>query len=285
MRNKIRNYLDLIRFFSPTGTLLLFYPVVITFLWVDPGFSNLSLLGLFFLGTFLMRSSGCVINDLCDYRFDKHVFRTKNRPLASGAVSKFEAIILLFVLLICALSILLQLNYLSILFGLSLIIPISIYPLTKRFFKYPQLFLGATFNLGVFLMWFALEREISVIPFILYMSFVFWTIGYDTIYAHQDIADDMSLNLNSTAINFGNFNPIIIWLCYFVFIVLLLVAGILKGYGFVYFVLLNFVAIYVFGRLSFLDLEDRDDCLRFFKFNNVIGVAITLLHILSNIIN
>ena len=184
------------------------------------------------------------------------------------------------VLLSCALLILLQLNNKAIIFGLSLIIPISIYPLTKRFFKYPQLFLGATFNLGVFLMWLALGQDISIIPFILYLAFVFWTIGYDTVYAHQDIEDDMALGLRSTAISFGEYNLRIIMFCYILFIVLLLISGILKGYGFIYFALLNLLGIYILGRLSFLDLANKADCLRFFKFNNMIGIILVILFLM-----
>jgi len=284
MYNRLKSYLDLIRFFNPTGTLLLLYPVVITFLWLESGVDNLRLLILFAFGTFLMRSGGCIVNDLCDVKFDKKVFRTKNRPLASGAVSKIEAIILLFVMLLLALWILLQLNNTAILFGFSLIIPIAIYPLTKRFFKYPQLFLGATFNLGVFLLWLALSRDISVVAFMLYVAFVLWTIGYDTVYAYQDIEDDKVLGLHSTAISFGRHGRMMIMLCYALFFILLLVVGIMKGYGFIYFVLLNLFTIYVIARISFLDLEDRDECSRFFKFNNIIGVMLVILYLLNNLI-
>ena len=122
-----------------------------------------------------MRSAGCVINDLCDYKYDRKVARTKNRPLANGDVHKFEAIIILFIFLIFALFILLQFNYKTIIFGFTLIIPIIIYPLTKRFFKYPQIFLGAVFNLGVFLLLFALEQEFNLIILMLYIDFLSWT--------------------------------------------------------------------------------------------------------------
>ena len=232
MIQKCKNYLSLIRFFNPTGTFLLLYPIIITFLFIDPNFTHFNIFILFLLGAFLMRSAGCIINDLCDYKYDKRVLRTKNRPLASGAVNKIEALFLLVILLLMSLAILLQFNPKTILFGFVIIIPVVIYPLTKRFFKYPQIFLGGVFNLGVFLLYFALNKDLNIIPFILYIAFLSWTVAYDTIYAYQDINDDIILGLNSTAINWGNNSRIIVSILYIVFLLLLLLVGILNGYGF-----------------------------------------------------
>ena len=282
---RLKNYLNLIRFFHPIGTLLLLHPVLISFIWLDfLSYLDFKTVILFIVGTFLMRSAGCVINDLCDYKFDKKVMRTKNRPLASGMISKIEAFVVLFFLLGIALLILLQFNYKAVLCGLFLIIPIILYPFTKRFFRYPQIFLGMVFNAGIFLVWLALEEKITTITVLLYVACVFWTIGYDTIYAHQDIDDDIVLGLNSTAISFGDYNGRAMMFCYMMFFVLLLIAGILKGYGFIYFILLNALAVYSFMKLLMLNLENKNSCAKFFKFNNIIGLSLVIISIVSEII-
>ena len=281
MIQKCKNYLSLIRFFNPTGTFLLLYPIIITFLFIDPNFTHFNIFILFLLGAFLMRSAGCIINDLCDYKYDKRVLRTKNRPLASGAVNKIEALFLLVILLLMSLAILLQFNPKTILFGFVIIIPVVIYPLTKRFFKYPQIFLGGVFNLGVFLLYFALNKDLNIIPFILYIAFLSWTVAYDTIYAYQDINDDIILGLNSTAINWGNNSRIIVSILYIVFLLLLLLVGILNGYGFFFYILLNIITLIVLAKISFLNLDDDNECKRFFQFNNIIGLSIILAILLS----
>ena len=276
MIQKCINYLSLIRFFNPTGTFLLLYPIIITFLFVDPNLTYLNILYLFILGAFLMRSAGCIVNDLCDYKYDKKVIRTKNRPLATGAVSKIEALLLLLFLLLLSLVILFQFNKKTILFGIILIIPIVIYPLTKRFFKYPQIFLGGVFNLGIFLLWFALNQELNIMPFILYGSFLSWTIAYDTIYAYQDIDDDIILGLNSTAVHWRNNGRIMVSILYIVFLLLLLVVGILNGSGFFFYISLNMITLIILAKISSLNLFNHSECKKFFQFNNVIGLLIIL---------
>ena len=281
IKEKLFNYFNLIRFFNPTGSLLLSYPLIISFLLLERDFSNIKTLILFIIGAFLMRSAGCIINDLCDYKFDRQVWRTKNRPIASGKVSKFSAIILLVIILLLALLILIEFNRATIILGLSFIIPVIIYPLTKRFFPYPQLFLGITFNLGVFLLTLALYYEINILTIILYISFLSWTIAYDTIYAHQDIEDDQALGLYSSAITFGKYNALIIILLYAIFMLGMLSAGILQGYhALSYFISLNIIALYIFARLSILDLKNHIECANFFKFNNIIGILLIIINII-----
>jgi 4-hydroxybenzoate polyprenyltransferase len=274
---KITKYLSLIRFFYPTGTFLLLYPLIISFAVVAINLAQYKILGLFMVGAFLMRSAGCVINDLCDYKYDSKVARTQNRPLANGDISKVEAIVILFILLTFALFILLQFNDKTIIFGSTLIIPIMIYPLTKRFFKYPQIFLGAVFNLGVFLLWFALEQEFNLTILMLYIAFLSWTIGYDTIYAYQDIEDDKILKLNSTAINWGSNARNIVIFCYILFVVLLLIVGLLKGAGLAFYLVLNCLILIIIAKLSYLDLNNYRDCRDFFQFNNLIGLLVCVV--------
>jgi 4-hydroxybenzoate polyprenyl transferase len=275
MLARFGHYLNLIRFNKPIGTLLLFYPLLITFIWLDPFLQeSKALIVVFFLGAFLMRSAGCVINDLCDIKFDKKVERTKTRPLAAGDITKLEAYIILSILLFSGLCLLVYLGEVVLKVGIFFLIPIIIYPLTKRFFKLPQLFLGLTFNLGVFLVWVILEGSISYEVFILYFSFVCWTIGYDTIYAHQDLEDDKKIGVKSTAITFGKYSRAIILSCYGAFFLSQFAFGLILGHNVIYFLFIQAFAILIISILSRCDLEDKTDCQIFFKANNKIAIIL-----------
>ena len=279
---KINDYLELIRFNKPIGSLLLFYPILFAYLFVDPFFVEWRILLLFAIASFLMRSSGCIINDLCDVKYDKLVERTKNRPLASGALKKSEALFLLFLFLFSALLILMQLNYQAVLFATSLIIPIILYPLSKRCFKYPQLILALTFNSGIFVLYLSLYEEITYKTFLLYLAFVFLTIGYDTVYAFQDMKDDLLIGVRSTAISFGRYSLIIIDLCYVFFVLIILLLGLQLGFGFGYFVMINLLGLYVYFLMNKLSLGDARNCAEFFVSNNKILFFLAVIIIINN---
>tara|TARA_A100001234_G_scaffold145890_1_gene128204 strand:- start:102 stop:830 length:729 start_codon:yes stop_codon:yes gene_type:complete len=230
---------------------------------------------LFLLGAVLMRSAGCIVNDITDKNFDKLVERTKNRPIASGKVSVKLASLYSFVLCSIAFFVLINFNFFTIWMAL-LSMPLAFsYPLMKRFTYWPQLFLGITFNYGLILAWIAITNEIAMIPIIFYFGAIFWTLGYDTIYGYQDINDDEIIGVKSTSIKFKNNPKKFISFCYFIFIVILILIGLLMNFNNFYFLFL----ILPIGHLFFfqiykLNIKDPKSCLSKFKSNNVLGLLI-----------
>ena len=204
----LKLFIDLTRLKKPIGFMLLFWPCAWG-LTLAYDFS-LSLnnyffyLTLFFLGSVLMRSAGCIVNDILDKEFDAKVFRTKNRPIASGKISIKVAIFYSLVLCFLALLILLNFNIFTIILALGSMPLAFTYPLMKRFTYWPQLFLGITFNYGLILGWTSVNGEINLAPIVFYLGAIFWTLGYDTIYGYQDIKDDEIIGVKSTSINFAN---------------------------------------------------------------------------------
>ena len=207
--SKIVNYLKLSRLHSPTGIFLLllpcFYAIALAVkVLPDPDYYLLAkMLLLFVLGAVLMRTAGCVINDLLDAKFDAKVARTKNRPIAVGLISKTEALFFLSFLLLFSLIVLVQFNFATIITGIFAFFLVLLYPLSKRITYFPQIILGFTFNLGVFMASFAILEELSESMIVLFLICLIWTIIYDTIYAFQDLQDDLKIGTKSTAIAFG----------------------------------------------------------------------------------
>ena len=204
--NQINLFIELTRFKKPIGYMLLFWPCA----WgLTLGFdfsveiaTYILYLILFLLGAILMRSAGCIVNDIIDRNFDKKVFRTKSRPIASGKVSVKLGIIYSLILCLLAFFVLINFNYLTIFLALGSMPLAFTYPLMKRFTYWPQLFLGITFNYGLILGWTSINNEINLVPIIFYIVAIFWTLGYDTIYGFQDIKDDEIIGLKSTSIKF-----------------------------------------------------------------------------------
>ena len=275
---KIRQFILLTRFNRPIGYLLLFWPclwgLTLAF-YFNPNLVNyIHFIVLFFLGSVLMRSAGCIINDIVDRKIDIKVKRTKSRPIASGKVGILEAWVYISILCLLALIILLQFNNLTIILGmLSMTLAFS-YPFMKRYTYWPQLFLGLTFNWGIIMAWTALNNELIVIPFVLYLSAIFWTLGYDTIYGTQDIADDEIIGVKSTSIKFKENIKIFVSLCYFVSTFFLGVLAFIidvKVYG--YFILILVAMQFLYQIIKF-NKNNADSCLKMFKSNNLIGLLI-----------
>ena len=221
MSEKLQIFLDLTRLKRPIGYMLLFWPCA----WgLTAGFNFLESKKIFFfyiilflLGSILMRSAGCIVNDIIDRNYDKKVQRTKNRPLASGKVSVKTALMYATALCLLAFLVLINFNLLTIFLALISMPLAFTYPLMKRYTYWPQLFLGITFNYGLILGWVSVNNTIDLAPIILYIGAIFWTLGYDTIYGFQDINDDEIIGLKSTSIKFKK-NPIIFLnLCYLIF--------------------------------------------------------------------
>ena len=292
--NKNYNYLakaikplyQLARLDKPIGFLLLMWPCLWSYVYGSIIFSyniEIKYIIYFILGSVLMRGAGCTWNDLLDRKYDSKVKRTKDRPLASNKISPANAAIFLVFQLLLSLLILIQFNKLTIIVGLLSIIPIIIYPLMKRITWWPQLFLGITFNWGAIMGWTAITGELSYHCIILYFGCIFWTIGYDTIYAHQDKIDDNFLGLKSTAILFGSKTKFALYFFYLIFIsTLIITINIIEIKNlYINSLFLFFIFIHLFSQIFFLNIDSPDNCLKIFKSNNSLGIIIFML-LLSN---
>ena len=279
--NQINLFLELTRLKRPIGYMLLFWPCSWGLTLAYDFSNNLDLyffyLFLFFLGSVLMRSAGCIINDIADKEYDKKVSRTKNRPIASGKISVFSGLIYSSILCLLALLVLINFNYFTIFLAFGSMPLAFSYPLMKRFTYWPQLFLGITFNYGLILGWTSIENQINLFPVILYFGAIFWTLGYDTIYGFQDIKDDEIIGLKSTSIKFKS-NPLIFLItCYSIFYLSLLVIGYLMNLNKFYYIfsLIVFLQIF-FLQIKKLDINKPESCLKTFKSNNILGLLVLI---------
>jgi 4-hydroxybenzoate polyprenyl transferase len=285
----IKLLIELTRLNKPIGFMLLFWPC----LWGLTLSYNFDLtlnvfifyVLLFFSGSVLMRSAGCIVNDISDKNFDKLVERTKNRPVASGKISIRLAIIYAAVLCVIAFLVLINFNKFTILMALISMPLAFIYPLMKRFTYWPQLFLGITFNYGLVLAWISIKNDISLIPIIFYLGAIFWTLGYDTIYGYQDIKDDEIIGVKSTSIKFKNNPKKFILICYLTFIASLILIGILMKFNLFYFL---FIIIPIFQLIYFqiykLNVNNPISCLVKFKSNNFLGLIVFVNLLIGKII-
>ena len=279
--NQVKLFIDLIRLKKPIGFMLLFWPCAwgLTMAYdFSNGFKNYFFyLMLFFLGAILMRSAGCIVNDILDKEFDKKVERTKNRPITSNKISIKLGVFYSITLCFLALLVLLNFNKITIILALGSMPLAFTYPLMKRFTYWPQLFLGITFNYGLILGWTAINGEINLLPILFYFGAIFWTLGYDTIYGYQDLKDDEIIGLKSTSIKFKN-NPIkFLIICYTVFLFTILMIGLLMDLNKIFYLiyLIIFLQIFYF-QIKKLNIENKLICLKIFKSNNFLGLLVFL---------
>tara|TARA_B100001057_G_scaffold475551_1_gene542419 strand:+ start:1 stop:876 length:876 start_codon:yes stop_codon:yes gene_type:complete len=272
-------FIELTRIKKPIGFMLLFWPCTWGLTLAYDFSVNLNTyffyLLLFFLGSILMRSAGCIINDIADKKFDKRVSRTKSRPIASGKISTQLALFYSGLLCLIAFCVLINFNHFTIWLALGSMPLAFTYPLMKRFTYWPQLFLGITFNYGLILGWTSTTGEITITPILFYIGAIFWTLGYDTIYGFQDIKDDEIIGLKSTSIKFKN-NPIIfLYICYSIFLMSLITIGLLMELNKIYFIFIVAVLLQLyFLQIHRLDINNSKKCLKIFKSNNLIGFFI-----------
>ena len=273
-------FIELTRLKKPIGYMLLFWPCAWGLTIAYDFSSNLNnylfYLILFFLGSVLMRSAGCIVNDILDKEFDAKVSRTKNRPIASKKISIKLALFYASTLCFFALLVLLNFNVFTIILALGSM-PLSFtYPLMKRYTYWPQLFLGITFNYGLILGWSAVKNQIDLVPILFYLGAIFWTLGYDTIYGYQDIKDDEIIGLKSTSIKFKGKEKKFIILCYTMLLFFLSLGGyFMKLNDFIYFILLLIPAYHLFFyQLKIFNPIKPENCLKAFKSNNVFGLII-----------
>ena len=273
-------FIQLTRLDKPIGFLLLFWPCVwgLTLAYYFNGETNLYLkhILLFFLGSVLMRSAGCIFNDIVDRDLDKKVQRTRERPIASGKISVPKAFVYLVFLCLVALLILLQFNWFTIILGLSSMTLVFTYPFMKRITYWPQLFLGLTFNWGIIMGWTSLTNDISIEPIILYLSAIFWTLGYDTIYGLQDIHDDEIVGVKSTSIKFKNNVKVFVGICYSLFVLCILILGLLMEIDKYLLALSTFFILSLIYQIKIFKTDSPTSCLFSFKINNLTGLLVFL---------
>ena len=273
-------FIELTRLNKPIGFMLLFWPCSWGLAYAYSINQNLSLflhyLLLFFLGSVLMRSAGCIVNDIVDKDFDKKVFRTKKRPIASERISISKSLIYVIMLCLIAFLILIQFNLLTILLGMSSMILAFSYPFMKRFTYWPQLFLGFTFNWGIIMAWTSMNNVISFEIVLMYIAAIFWTLGYDTIYGAQDMSDDEIIGLKSTSIKFKNNIRLFVSIVYSISIILLLF--LFKNFfgNNIFTLFLIFFILSLFYQLIKLKNYKPKNCLRLFKLNNYSGLLLFL---------
>ena len=269
---KLKYLLDLIRFNKPIGFMLLMWPCFFALTLTDIDFiEKIYWYCLFLIGAFLMRSAGCIINDLVDIEIDKNIKRTLNRPLTSKKISILEALIFLFFLLTLSLIILLQFNQLAIYFGILSLPLIILYPFMKRFTYWPQLILGLVFNWGVIIVLFQFYESFNLDFIILYLGCICWTLAYDTIYAYQDRDDDIQNNIKSTAVLMGNKGKYFIKFFYLIFFLIIGYLSLKSNNNF-YSLIVVIISIFVMNQiLNKWEPKSRNSSNYFFKINNSIG--------------
>ena len=282
----IKIFINLTRLNKPIGFMLLFWPcswgLALAFDYNQDLFILLNYLFLFFMGSVLMRSAGCIVNDIVDKEFDKKVKRTKTRPIVAGKISVKHSF--LYVLILCSLAflVLIQFNFLTISLGMGSMILAFMYPFMKRITYWPQLFLGITFNWGLIMAWTSINNNFSLEIITLYVAAIFWTLGYDTIYGAQDMSDDEIIGLKSTSIKFKKNIKMFVTTCYFITLLILF-------YLFYDYINLNIFTLFLVLFSMSLILQIRKfritnakSCLDSFKINNISGILLFITIILIN---
>lgn len=273
-------YLRLMRFDKPVGIWLLLWPCCWS-VTLAAGKPEPLLLLLFLVGAAVMRAAGCIINDIFDREIDRQVERTRSRPLASGEVSLREALVLLFFLLVVALVVAMTLGQTVVLLSALWLPLVVLYPLMKRITWWPQLFLGLTFNAGAIIGWAAVKGEVEWPAVVLYGGAVFWTLGYDTLYAHQDKEDDARIGVKSTARRLGQKTKLWVSLFYGIFILALLLLGTWLDVRPIYFFSLFLIAAHLVVQVLRVRLEDAQSCMDAFRSNQWAGFAIFFMFLFS----
>ena len=280
-------YILIMRLDRPIGYILLFYPICFSiFAFSDLNLKIVSLLIIFLIGSIVMRSAGCIINDLLDRDIDNKVHRTQTRPLVSNALSIKNSIICLFVLLSIGLFVLLQLNFPSIILALVIVPLVFLYPLAKRYFFLPQFVLAFTYNWGCLIGWSSLESPSRFMEILLlFFSLVSWTITYDTVYATQDEDDDKKLSLNSSALLFGKHKMVILNFLIVLMYLLLMLFGKNLGFNFLFFIFLTLQLILNLMDLNYIWKNDPLKSGSYFKRNNYYGIFLLLSIIIGSHFN
>ena len=269
-------YERLLRLDKPIGALLLLWPTLWAVWIASSGRPPWQVVWIFVLGTFVMRSAGCAVNDWADRDFDAHVKRTRERPLAAGAIRPWEALVIAAILALGAFGLVLKLNRLAVYYSFAALAIAIVYPFLKRFFWMPQAFLGLAFGFGIPMAFAAIRNEVPPLAWALLLANVFWTIAYDTEYAMVDRDDDTKIGMRTSAILFGRYDVAAVMLCYALFIMTLGAIGKWQRFGALYFGGLAAAGVIALLHYTFIRDRSRDGCFRAFRHNNWVGFAVFL---------
>jgi len=273
-RHRLLLYLDLIRWDRPAGWLLLLWPSL-SALWIAAGdFPGWHLLSVFVLGTIIMRSAGCCINDVADKDFDKHVKRTANRPVTRGAIGSKEALLVGAALALVAFALVLTTNANTVAWSFVALVIAMIYPYTKRFFSMPQAVLGVAFSFGIPMAFSAVQGSVPALAWGLLLVNLLWVLAYDTIYAMVDRDDDLKIGIQTSAITFARFDVLIISLCYLFYIGFMAVVGIWYAYNAIYYVALAVATVLALWFIVLIHERKREDCFKAFRLNHWFGFVV-----------
>ena len=273
-RTRLSLYLDLIRWDRPAGSYLLLWPTL-SALWIAAGgFPGWHLLIVFTLGTFLMRSAGCAVNDVADRDFDHHVKRTAQRPVTSGAVSVKEALLLGAALALAAFALVLTTNWATILWSFAALAVAVFYPFTKRFFSMPQAVLGIAFSFGIPMAFAAARGEVPPLAWWLLLGNLFWVLAYDTEYAMVDRDDDLKIGIKTSAITLGRFDVAGVMAFYALYLVVWAGLGAQLAFGWAYFAGLAVAAGIAAWHYTLIRDRSREGCFRAFRVNHWLGFAV-----------
>ncbi len=274
IKQRLDAYEKLMRLDKPIGILLLLWPALWALWFASPLVQRPEIVLIFVMGTVLMRSAGCVMNDYADRDFDPHVKRTAGRPLAACLVSPNEALILAGALALLAFGLVLFLNKLTILLSLVALFLAATYPFTKRFFPLPQAYLGIAFGFSIPMAFAAYQNTVPPLAWVLLAANIFWAIAYDTEYAMVDRDDDMKLNLKSSALLFGVFDVAATMLCHSLFITIMAGVGVWLKLGLLYFLGLLLAAALIGCQYQMIKTRERERCFKAFMNNNWVGAAV-----------
>ena len=274
LTERLNQYEKLMRLDKPIGILLLLWPTLWGIWFAASGHPDVLVLWIFVLGTVLMRSAGCVINDYADRDFDAHVTRTRERPLAAGRVSGKEALLLAAGLAGVAFLLILPLNKLVLLLSIPAVLLAASYPYTKRFFAIPQAYLGIAFGFGIPMAYAAIQGHIPLEAWLLLLANVFWSVAYDTEYAMVDRDDDVRIGIKTSALTFGRFDVAAIMLCYALTLALLGYVGWRLGRGGWFYAGLGVAALLAAFHYTLIRGRDRTLCFKAFLHNNWLGAAV-----------
>lgn len=272
--SRLALYARLVRIDKPIGTLLLLWPTLWALWMAAGGPPSWQIFCIFFVGTFLMRSAGCAINDWADRDFDKHVKRTKERPLTAGLIASWEALAVAAVLALVSFALILPLNGLTKWLAVVAAVLAGTYPFFKRFFAIPQAYLGIAFGFGIPMAFAAIQEQVPFVAWLMLLANVFWAVAYDTAYAMVDRDDDLLLGMKTSAITFGRFDVAAIMICYAVFLGLMAWAGALLELGWPYYAGLLAAAAMAVYHYTLIRERDRMKCFAAFRHNNWLGACV-----------
>jgi len=273
-KNRIINYAKLMRLDKPIGILLLLWPMLWGLWFAAKGVPDLMILGIFIMGTILMRSAGCVINDYADQKIDPYVERTKGRPLVIGAVTAKEALLLAVGLSLFAFILILPLNNLTIMLSVIALFLAASYPFTKRFFAMPQAYLGIAFSFGIPMAFAAQTGGLSIVAWLLMLATIFWVIAYDTVYAMVDKADDLKIGIKTSAITFGRFDVAGVMFCHIIFLIIMIWIGIMQQLGIAFYIGLAVALQLIIYQYRLIYHREPASCFKAFLNNNRVGAVI-----------